>query len=53
MSKIIEGRVNSFFKDTVLLEQPSVVDPKKSVAQVLAESGTSITAFARFEPGQV
>lgn len=52
MSKIIEGRVNSFFKDTVLLEQPSVVDPKKNVAQVLAESGTAVTAFARFEPGQ-
>lgn len=50
--KIIEGRVNSFFKDTVLLEQPSVVDPKKNVAQVLAESGTAVTAFARFEPGQ-
>lgn len=52
MPKIIEGRVNSFFKDTVLLEQPSVVDPKKTVAQVLAESGTSLSAFARFEPGQ-
>jgi len=50
--KIIEGRVNSFFKDTVLLEQPSVVDPKKTVAQVLAESGTAVTGFARFEPGQ-
>ena len=35
MSKIIEGRVNSYFKDTVLLEQPSVVDSKKTVAQVL------------------
>jgi elongation factor Ts len=52
MSKIIEGRVNAFFKDTCLLEQPSVVDSKKNVAQVLAESGTTVTAFARFEPGQ-
>lgn len=52
MSKIIEGRVNAFFKDTCLLEQPSVVDSKKSVQQVLAEAGTSVTAFARFEPGQ-
>jgi elongation factor Ts len=52
MSKIIEGRVNAFFKDTVLLEQPSVVDNKKSVAQVLADAGTSVTGFARFEPGQ-
>jgi elongation factor Ts len=36
----------------VLLEQPSVVDSKKSVSDVLAESGTTIRAFARFEPGQ-
>jgi elongation factor Ts len=52
MPKIIEGRVNAFFKDTVLLEQPSVVDNKKNVAQVLADAGTTVTAFARFEPGQ-
>jgi len=52
MSKIVEGRVNAFFKDNGLLEQPSVVDNKKNVAQVLAESGTTVTGFARFEPGQ-
>jgi elongation factor Ts len=52
MSKIVEGRVNAFFKDNCLLEQPSVVDNKKNVAQVLAESGTTVTGFARFEPGQ-
>lgn len=52
MPKIVEGRVNSFFKDNVLLEQPSVVDNKKTVAQVLQESGTTVTGFARFEPGQ-
>ena len=52
IAKIVEGRVNAYFKDTVLLEQPSVVDGKKSVSDVLAESGTSIRAFARFEPGQ-
>jgi elongation factor Ts len=52
MPKIIEGRVNAFFKDNVLLEQPSVVDNKKTVAQVLSEAGTSVTGFARFEPGQ-
>ncbi len=52
LPKIVEGRVNAFFKDNVLLEQPSVVDNKKSVAQVLSESGTTVTGFARFEPGQ-
>lgn len=52
LPKIIEGRVNSFFKDNVLLEQPSVIDSKKTVAQVLQEAGTTVTGFARFEPGQ-
>ena len=52
LPKIVEGRVNAFFKDNVLLEQPSVVDNKKTVAQVLQEAGTTVTGFARFEPGQ-
>lgn len=51
LPKIVEGRVNGFFKDTVLLEQASVVDSKKSVAQVLKDAGTEVTAFARFEAG--
>lgn len=52
LPKIIEGRVNSYFKEVVLLEQPSVTDNKKTVAQVLADANTTVTAFARFEPGQ-
>jgi elongation factor Ts len=52
ISKIVEGRVNSFFKDYVLIEQPSVTDTKKSVKQVLAEAGIEVTRFVRFEVGQ-
>ena len=52
LPKIIEGRVNSFFKDFVLLEQPSVTDNKKTVAQVAKEAGIEITRFVRFEVGQ-
>jgi elongation factor Ts len=51
LPKIIEGRVNSYFKDNVLLDQPFAKDPKKSVAKVLDEAGTSITQFARFRVG--
>jgi elongation factor Ts len=50
--KIVEGRVNAFFKDSVLLEQASVVEPKKSVAQVATEAGLTITGFVRFEVGR-
>jgi elongation factor Ts len=52
LPKIVEGRVNSFFKDFVLLEQSSVVDNKKTVKQVAAEAGLEITRFVRFEVGQ-
>ncbi|MEU4214666.1 translation elongation factor Ts [Actinoplanes sp. NPDC026623] len=52
LSKIVEGRVNSFFKDYVLLEQASVTDNKKTVKQVTADSGIAVTRFVRFEVGQ-
>jgi len=52
LPRIVEGRVNSFFKDFVLLEQPSVTDSKKTVAQVTKEAGIEITRFVRFEVGQ-
>ena len=50
--KIVEGRLNAFFKDVALLEQPSVRDPKKTVRQLLAESGATVRGFARFQIGQ-
>lgn len=52
LPKIIEGRVNSFFKDFVLLEQASVTDNKKTVKQVITESGIEVTRFVRYEVGQ-
>ncbi len=50
--KIVEGRLNAFFKDVVLVEQPSVRDPKKSVQQLLAGPGATVRGFARFQIGQ-
>ncbi len=51
LPKIVEGRVNSYFKDNVLLEQESVTEAKKSVKDVLDASGTTISRFVRFEIG--
>ncbi|MEO7077945.1 translation elongation factor Ts [Rhodococcus sp. BP22] len=51
LPKIIEGRVNGFFKDVVLTEQSSVQDSKKTVKAILDEAGVKITRFARFEVG--
>ena len=50
--KIVEGRLNSFYKDIVLLEQPSVADGKKSVKQLMDAAGATLTGFVRFEVGQ-
>jgi elongation factor Ts len=52
ISKIVEGRVNAYFKDFVLLEQPSITDPKKSVKQIVDDAGLTVQQFARFEVGQ-
>jgi elongation factor Ts len=52
LSKIVDGRVNAFFKDFVLIEQASVADNKKTVKQVLAEAGIDVPRFIRFEVGQ-
>ena len=52
LPKIVEGRVTGFFKQVVLLDQPSVQDQKRSVQQVLADSGVTLTRFARFEVGE-
>ncbi|UER53929.1 elongation factor Ts [Kineosporiaceae bacterium SCSIO 59966] len=51
LPKIIEGRVNGYFKDAVLLEQPFAKDPKKTVSAVLADAGVQLSAFARFRVG--
>ncbi|MGI8335456.1 translation elongation factor Ts [Actinomadura scrupuli] len=50
--KIVEGRVKSYFKDFVLLEQAFVKDSKKTIAKVLDEAGVKVTRFARFKVGQ-
>jgi elongation factor Ts len=52
LAKIVDGRVTGFYKDVVLLDQPSVSDNKKSVKALLDEAGVTVTRFARFEVGQ-
>ncbi|WP_030834255.1 translation elongation factor Ts [Streptomyces hygroscopicus] len=51
LPKIIEGRVNGFFKENVLVDQPFAKDNKKSVQKVLDEAGVSLKRFARFRVG--
>jgi elongation factor Ts len=51
LPRIVEGRVNGFFKENVLVEQAFAKDPKKSVSQVLKGAGAEAQAFARFRVG--
>ena len=54
LPKIIEGRLNGFFKDNCLLEQGFVREPKTTVAQLLAGVGDGVTVrrFARVKIGE-
>ena len=49
----VQGRLNAFYKDVVLLEQPSVKDPKVTIAKLVEGlgSGASIRRFARVKVG--
>jgi elongation factor Ts len=52
LPRIIEGRLNGYYKQVALLDQPSVQDPKKTVKAVLDAAGVTVKRFARFEIGQ-
>ena len=49
IGKIVDGRIQGFFKDIVLLEQPFAKDDKKSVAQMLGSA--KVVRFAQVEIG--
>jgi elongation factor Ts len=49
LPKIVEGRINGFFKDVALLDQPYAKDDKQSVSQFLG--GATIVSFAQVEIG--
>ncbi|OIV38554.1 translation elongation factor Ts [Mangrovactinospora gilvigrisea] len=51
LPKIVEGRVNGFFKENCLLEQAYAHDSKKTVKKVLDEAGVDVKRFARFRVG--
>ncbi|GAA4780106.1 translation elongation factor Ts [Streptomyces sanyensis] len=51
LPKIVEGRVNGFFKEATLLGQPYALDNKKTVQQILDEAGVSLKRFSRIKVG--
>lgn len=57
VEKIVEGRVNKYYAEVCLLEQPFVQDDKKKVEQVVTEAGAKcgglkLLRFVRFQLGE-
>ncbi len=58
IEKMVEGRIDKFYKEICLLEQPFIKDPDKTVQQLLTEKvavigeNISIRRFVRFEKGE-
>lgn len=58
VDKMVEGRIEKYFKEVCLLEQPFVKDPDKSIQELLNEKistigeNISIRRFVRFERGE-
>ena len=58
VEKMVEGRIEKFYKEVCLLEQPWVKDPDKSIQELLNEKiatigeNINIRRFARFERGE-
>jgi elongation factor Ts len=58
IDKIVEGRLNKFYEEAVLLDQPFVKDPAKTVGDLVTEKTAktgekiSIRRFARYKMGE-
>ncbi|HEX8736465.1 MAG TPA: hypothetical protein VF721_14140, partial [Pyrinomonadaceae bacterium] len=58
LNKIIEGRLNKFYEESVLLDQPFVKDPAKTVGDLVTEKvssikeNISIRRFTRYKMGE-
>lgn len=51
--KILEGKLNKWFEDVCLVDQKSVIEPKKTVGQLLGQLNyVSILSFVRFQVGE-
>jgi len=52
IEKMVEGRINKYYKEVCLLEQLFVKDGEKTIAQYIKATNTEIIRFTRFEMGE-
>ncbi len=51
VAKIVEGKMNRWFSERVLVEQPFVMDDKKSISEFAKENGFAVKGFLKSEVG--
>ena len=52
VEKMVEGRIKKYYGESVLAEQPFVMDPSKTVKEVIAEANGTLAGFAFFVLGE-
>ena len=52
IEKMIVGRMQKFYKEVVLVEQPFIMDPDKTVGEFLKAQGATLKAFVHFKLGE-
>jgi len=52
VEKMVEGRIKKYYGESVLEEQPFVMDPSKTVKDVIAEHGGKLAGYAFFVLGE-
>ena len=52
LDQIIEGKINKYYTQVCLLEQPFVRDDDKTVAEILEDNDMEVKQFTRFEIGE-
>jgi elongation factor Ts len=58
LSKIIEGRIGKYYEESVLLDQPFVKDPSKTIGELVTEKissikeNISVRRFTRYKMGE-
>lgn len=52
VEKMVQGRIHKYYAETVLEEQPFVMDPSKTVKEVVAEHGGKLAGYAYYVLGE-
>ena len=52
VEKMVEGRIKKYYSESVLEEQPFVMDPSKTVKEVIAEHGGKLAGYAYYVLGE-